>query len=94
MSGKPGGESWDVHSCPECRLGQLGPGIEWEGRGENPGMSTVVLSVGWDNYDQGMSGKAGGESWDVHSCPECRLGQLGPRIEWAWGEILGCPQLS
>ena len=45
-----GGESWDVHSCPECRLGQLGPGNEWElSQGENPGMSTVVPSVGWDN---------------------------------------------
>ena len=34
-------------------------------------MSTVV---NWDNWDQGLSGKAVGESWGVHSCPECKLG--------------------
>ena len=72
------------------------------GQGENPGMSTVVLSVSWDNWDQGLNGQgvnpgmstvvlsvsqlgpgiewAGGESWDVHSCPECKLiGTTGTR---------------
>ena len=44
-------------------------GRQWK----NPGMSTVVLNVSWDN-------------WDVHSCPECKLGKLGPGIEWAGGE--------
>ena len=41
----------------------------------------------------GLEGK-GRESWDIHSCPEYKLGQLGPGIGRERERILGHPQLS
>ena len=60
-------------------MGQLGPCRDYTPvGGRQPGMSMVVHGVIWDNWDQGLYTGCGETTWDVHGCPWCNMGQLGP----------------